>query len=141
MACITRQRTCSRLVDKAADLAKDAGWGLIVAHAVHPGEAILGKPREAEAMEELFELAVQYGGEMAVLRDEYPMEALVNYALNHRVSLIVLGVSPATAEMSFADRMRQRLPHVHIICLDARIPAEQRADAQRLPELSFTAAG
>ena len=110
MACITRQRTCSRLVDKAADLAKDAGWGLIVAHAVHPGEAILGKPREAEAMEELFELAVQYGGEMAVLRDEDPMEALVNYALNHRVSLIVLGVSPATAEMSFADRMRQRLP-------------------------------
>lgn len=115
MVCVTRQKTCERLITKGAELADAGGASLHVVHAVRIGENFLGNAFEGEALEYLFTAAQLYNGQLAVLRAEDAEETLTQYAIAHAAKAVVMGKSPEGTPESFEGRMRKRLPLVEVI--------------------------
>ena len=68
MVCVTRQKTCERLIRLGALLAGRRGCEMTVVHALRPEDAILGSADESEALEYLFEQTNRYGCEMKMIR-------------------------------------------------------------------------
>lgn len=58
---------------------------------------------EADAIEYLFTCALLVNAELTILRADSVMDALVDFAVEHNVSVIVLGASPQDGADSFAD--------------------------------------
>ena len=119
MVCVTRQKTCARLIKLGALLAERRCCELTVVHALRPEDPVLGSADESEALEFLCEETSRYGGEMKMIRSEDSAGALVDCANECGATMIVLGASPKTEPVSFAERMRQRLPDTEIICVEA----------------------
>lgn len=114
MVCVTRQRTCARLIEAGENIAAERALPLHVVHAVKTGENFLGNELDGEALEYLFTAAQLVGGDLAVLRADDVEAALVDYAHAHNASVIVLGASPTGEGESFVMRMQRRLPHVRL---------------------------
>jgi K+-sensing histidine kinase KdpD len=123
MVCVTRQKTCERLIRQGALLAQDMGCELSVVHAIHPNESVLGNPDEGAALEHLFEKAKEYGGEMSMLRADDTLEALAKCARDHNARYVIMGVSPQATD-SIIDRLRSRLPGVDFIVIGTKSEAE-----------------
>ncbi|MDL2258683.1 hypothetical protein LJC42_05970 [Eubacteriales bacterium OttesenSCG-928-K08] len=118
MVCVTRQRTCERLIALGKTAAEKSGLPLHVVHAVKTGENILGNVYEGEALEYLFTAAQLSGGELTVIRADNVLEALYEYALAHSAVAIVLGQSPQAApEMGrgLMGRLQKALPDTEVI--------------------------
>jgi len=118
MVCVTRQKTCSRLIAYGAQMAERMELGLLVAHAVRPDAAMLELADEAEALEYLSNEAYGYDGEMSVIRCDDVFAGLANCAKANRVRLLIIGSSPENAT-SVSERFRALLPGVSLIVLDA----------------------
>ena len=114
MVCVTRQRSCVRLVERGEALAAEQNIPLHVVHAVKIGENFLGNADEGEALEYLFTVAQLSGGELSMLRCEDVESTLVDYAKVHSAAVLVMGSSPANDENSFCGHMKQLLPDVKI---------------------------
>ncbi len=115
MVCVTRQRTCARLIERGEEIAKERNRHLHVVHAVKTGQNFLGNAYEGEALEYLFTAAQLSGGDLAMLRSDDVEGTLAEYARVHDADVMVLGESPQTDDESFVERMRKRLPTVSII--------------------------
>jgi len=114
MVCVTRQRTCVRLVERGEAIAAERKLPLHVVHAVGTGENFLGNADEGEALEYLFTVAQLSGGELSMLRCEDVESTLVEYARAHAAAALVMGASPGNGDDSFCAHMRARLPGVEI---------------------------
>lgn len=106
MVCVTRQRTCARLIACGEDIAKREQLSLHVVHAVNSGENFLDNPHEGEALEYLFKEAQKCDAELSVLRADSTFDALVNYAKENNAAFIVMG-APGPAQMSSFTPTRQ----------------------------------
>ena len=119
MVCVTRQKTCERLIELGARLAAIHGGELIVAHAIRTTDCVLGNTNEAEALEYLFERASERGAEMMMVRNDDVAGSLVNLAKKHGATVVVVGATPPTEPVSFAARLRTMLPEVDVISVEA----------------------
>lgn len=117
MVCVTRQKTCERLICHGAALA-DGSTRLEVVHAVKTDALFLGNESEGEALEYLFAVSRQYGADMTLLRTEDVLLALVNHAREQNAVMVVLGEPAAT---DIATQMRLHLPGVEIIAVQSEI--------------------
>jgi K+-sensing histidine kinase KdpD len=115
MVCVTRQRTCARLIERGEAIAAERGLPLHVVHAVKTGQNFLGNAYEGEALEYLFTAAQLSGAEMTMLRTDDVEESLAEYARAHEAQVMVLGESPQTGDESFVGRMQKKLPKLTII--------------------------
>lgn len=115
MVCVTRQRTCTRLIERGEAIAAERELPLHVVHAVKTGENFLGNAIEGEALEYLFTAAQLSGGELSMLRADDVEGTLVDYAQAHDTAVLVLGASPVNGGDSFVTRMQKRLPKVEIV--------------------------
>lgn len=113
MVCVTRQRTCDRLISRGENLKieYDGKTELLVVHCVHTGHNFLGTPYEGEALEYLFTAAQLAGAELCMLRADDVDDALVDYAETHDVRTIVMGAAPEQGE-NIITRLQRRLPDV-----------------------------
>ena len=111
MVCVTRQKTCDRLISRGDELRRERECELHVVHCVQTGHNFLGNPYEGEALEYLFTAAQLAGGDLSVLRAENVDDALVDYARNNQVGVIVMGVAPMPGE-SIITRLQRRMPDV-----------------------------
>lgn len=113
MVCVTNQRSCERLIRRGMELA-DEGTGMHVVHCVQTGHNFMGTPFEADAIEYLFTAAQVAGAELTMLRADDVDDALVQYALDNNVGLIVMGASPERnrGADSIILRLQRRLPDV-----------------------------
>lgn len=94
MVCVTRQKTCERLIKVGQKSAQEFGGELSVVHVVRQGENFLGNPKEGEAIEYLFQISKDAGADMTVLRSENVVESLVEFATKNMITQIILGESP-----------------------------------------------
>ena len=115
MVCVTKQKTCKRLIDAGARLAVDLNCDLVVVHVERPGAMFLGNPSEAEALEYLFQTSTAVGAGMIVERAEDIPKKLVECAKNNHVAHIVIGRSPGpTPEAEIHEKLRKKLPEVEM---------------------------
>jgi len=116
MVCVTGQRSCDRLMawgaERAAELGGDAR--LHVVHCVETGRKFMNAAFESDAIEYLFTAAQLAGADLSLLRAENVDDALVDYALEHDVDIIILGEGSAGTQPKdhIAIRLQRRLPNV-----------------------------
>ena len=126
MVCVTRQRTCARLIQAGEEQAQRLGGPLYIVHAVGLSDNFLGNPYEGEALEYLFTAAQLANGELSVLRSDQVATALYEYAKEHDVRCIVMGASPGqqnshrvTVEgRNITEYLQERLPDVEFAIID-----------------------
>ena len=116
LVCVTRQKTCERLIKEGARLIVDDeelyvvnvsphGWSLL-------GEQYDGADQAAEALEYLFEISKNYGAHMTVLRSEDVVKALVNFLSSKQISTVILGGSKEEDHATtMAKKIKRKVPY------------------------------
>ncbi len=113
MVCVTSQRTCDKLVARGMERSSGTGAALHVVHCVETGRNFMNNPYEADAIEYLFTAAQVAGASLALLRADDVDDALVSYAEEHGVGLIVLGAgAPGGGREPINLRLQRRLTGV-----------------------------
>jgi K+-sensing histidine kinase KdpD len=115
MICVTRQRTCERLIQKGKELVARIGGELFVVHAIKTGENYLGNPNEGEALEYLFQASKEVGAEMNVLRSKNVIKTLVDFAKEQKITTMILGSAPEAEQSSFVMELQHLLPSIQFI--------------------------
>ncbi len=91
MVCVTQQKTCERLIKRGAEL-RDAHEGqLFVIHVAQEGWNFLGKSKEGDALEYLFEKSKAYGANLTVLRSNDVLNTLKDQVEKNNIDIIVMG--------------------------------------------------
>lgn len=114
LVCVTRQKTCERLIQAGADLARQHGGIVSVVHVAEKGADFLGIAKEAEAIEYLYHAAKAVDAEMTVLRAKNALDTLVAFAQEQKVQAVVTGLSMGKGGADFAQALRLRLPQVEV---------------------------
>lgn len=113
MVCVTRQKTCERLIKVGQMLVNGTGGKLKVIHVTKAGLNVLGNPDEGEALDYLFQVSKQAGAEMTVLRSDNILNTLLDFARSNNITEIVVGESPdPDSKKSLIHNMEYMLPGI-----------------------------
>ncbi|HOA43112.1 MAG TPA: universal stress protein [Bacillota bacterium] len=93
MVCVTQQKTCERLIQYGHDLLDDADDELFIIHVAHYQFKFLGKSKEGEALEYLYEKAMAYGAQLTVVRSNDVLDTLIDLVHKYKITHIILGES------------------------------------------------
>lgn len=118
MVCVTRQKTCERLIHAGAQIAKQMESNLIVVNAVYSGQKVLGSEDPSIAMEMLFQATNDHDAKMLVFECEDVFEGLAQCAREQEVDTMVLGSSPQNATQVI-HILKEKLPKMNFIVLEA----------------------
>lgn len=113
LACVTKQKTCERLIE-AASARKSSGGSLHVLHVAKNSWNILDNSRESEALEYLFKVSKRHDAEMTMLRADNISETIAEFAKEHHINLIVLGESLNEQDNKFFKRLSALLKDTSI---------------------------
>ena len=116
LVCVTRQKTCERLIVAGAEVAKEKNAPLQVIHIARVGDSLLGNPSESEALEYLYQISKEHGADMMMVRSADVVSTIVAQAEKLGVGTIVMGRLPRSKRPAFdiVDDDISRLPDVEI---------------------------
>jgi len=116
MVCVTRQKSCERLIREGAQTAAQLGLGLEIVHVVQPEDNFLGNPHEGEALDYLFGIAKEYNAGVSLVKHHDVLQSLVGYARDHHAACIITGQSPESLQSdgNLIWRLRKALPNTQI---------------------------
>lgn len=110
MVCVTQQKTCERLIQRGAELRDQYDGELFVIHVAKEGWNFLGKTREGDALEYLFQKSKSYGANLTVVRAQDVLQTLKELAEKNKIDVIVLGESKEnTDENNIVNSLGKRL--------------------------------
>ena len=117
LICVTRQKTCERLIKVGRDTAGNGNAQLYAVHVAKKGVNFLGNPDEGEALDYLFQVSKEAGAEMTVLRSEHVVDTLVEFARKSDISVVVLGESAGNTnrDKSIINELKSKLPDLEFI--------------------------
>lgn len=120
LICVTRQRSCERLIRVGYERSKTTGGKPYVIHVVPLGENFLGNPKEGEALDYLFHISKQVGAEMTVLRSNEVVDVLSSFSQKHNIGIIILGEPPSSQGKSdIIRKLKNKLSDVEFIIVPA----------------------
>jgi K+-sensing histidine kinase KdpD len=120
MVCVTRQKTCERLIKIGKEIAYKTEGEILVVHVAKEGANFLDNPHQGEALEYLFQISKTVGADMSVLRSDNVVNTLVEFAKKNAVSIIIVGESPYARKNDNITRELERLlPNVKIMVVEA----------------------
>lgn len=109
MICITQQKMCNRLIEKAYRLKKNEDDELFVVHIVKENWRYFGTLKEADALDYLFESAKEFGATLSVFKAEDIEGTLAKFAEQESVDVIVMGESLETnKQQNMIDRLQKK---------------------------------
>ncbi|MEX1376931.1 MAG: universal stress protein [Eubacteriales bacterium] len=114
MVCVTRQRSCERLIKRAVSMNEETGGSIGVVHVAGLNENLMGNPDEGAALDILFSVSKYNGAQMHMLRSDDLTETLVEFAKEHDVDILILGESKSTGNKvkSIVSAFNKHLPNV-----------------------------
>lgn len=93
MVCVTQQKTCERLIKYGHEFLGNDEGELFIIHVAHYQFKFLGNNQEGEALEYLYEKALEYGANLTVVRSNHVLDTLVDLVNKNDISYVVLGES------------------------------------------------
>lgn len=108
MVCVTRQKTCQRLIDCGKALMENEQDQLFVIHVAGEDEKLLGDTQEGEALEFLYEKAKEAGASLTVERSSDVLRTLISIADKNQANRVVVGES-GEAGAEFLRRLEKKL--------------------------------
>ncbi len=110
MVCVTRQKTCQRLIDYGKSLMKSDGDQIFVIHVARENENFLGNREEGEALEFLYEKAREVGASLTVERSGNVPKTLAQLADKHQIDSVIVGESgEKEVQGGFLSALEQQL--------------------------------
>lgn len=111
LVCITQQKTCERLIRKAAELRSEYRGSLFVIHVVRNDLNFLDNAKEGEALEYLFGISKSVDACLSVLKSDEIASTISAYAVENKIDCIVIGDSPPDKkENKFRKELECLLP-------------------------------
>lgn len=104
LVCVTKQKTCERLIEAASKL-KSVDGNLRVLHVAKNSWNILDNSRESEALEYLFKVSKEYDADMTMLRADNISKTIADFAKKNEIDLVVLGQSMNEQENKFYKQL------------------------------------
>lgn len=93
MVCVTQQKTCDRLIKQGHEfLGKETGE-LFIIHVAHYQFKFLNNSKEGDALEYLYEKALEYGANLTVVRSNDILQTLIDLVEKNKITHIILGQS------------------------------------------------
>lgn len=92
LVCVTQQKTCERLIKKALEFSHDKD-SIFIIHVAKNNWSFLDNEKEGEALEYLFGIAKSIGANLTVLRSDNIVETIVEYAVDNKIDILVMGDS------------------------------------------------
>ena len=93
MVCVTQQKTCGRLIRYGHQLLGKNRGELFIIHVAHYEFKFLGSSEEGEALEYLYEKALEYGANLTVVRSNHVLDTLVELVEKNKITDVVMGES------------------------------------------------
>ncbi|MFA5638513.1 MAG: universal stress protein [Anaerovoracaceae bacterium] len=100
MVAVTQQKTCDRLIRYGHELKEDIKGELYIIHVAHYEFKFLGNTEEGEALDYLYEKALEYGANLTVVRSNHVLDTLLDLVDKNNISHLILGQSQETEEGS-----------------------------------------
>lgn len=115
LVCVTQQKTCERLIRKAANLRDELKGELFVIHVAKNAWNFLDNIKEGEALDYLFRISKSVGADLSVLKSDNIVETIVTFVRERKISYIVMGESPNDhKENNFFCELKCMLTNVEI---------------------------
>jgi K+-sensing histidine kinase KdpD len=123
LVCVTQQKTCERLIRKAATLRNDLRGKLFVLHVARSDWNFLDSKSEGEALEYLFDISKSVNAELSVLKSDDIIKAIIDFVAENKISLIIIGKAVEFhQENNFFRELSHQLPAVEIKVLPPEFP-------------------
>lgn len=117
MVCVTGQRSCERLIERGVEI-RGEDQPFYIVHCVQTGRVFMNFVSDPDAIEFLFTCSSLVNAELAILREDDVVDALVSFAKTHNVATVVLGASPKQDGNSFTARLSTRLADVNFVIVE-----------------------
>ncbi len=115
LVCVTQQKTCERLIKKAASVRDKQSGELFVIHVAKNEWNFLDNVKEGEALEYLFGISKSVGAKLSVLKSDNIVDTIVDFVHENEIGCIVIGESPEKhKENKFSNELKARLDAVEI---------------------------
>ena len=109
MVCVTKQRTCQRLIDYGCSIMED-GDSLHIIHVAEKDYNFLGDSEESRALEFLYESARAVGADLTVLKSDDVFGTLCQLVAENEISKVIIGTAPETdVKSGFLARLQSKL--------------------------------
>lgn len=110
MVCVTKQKTCQRLIDYGKGLMTSPEDSMHIIHVAESDYNFLGDTEEHRALEYLYEKAREAGAELTVLKSDDVVGTLVQIVEQNDITKVVAGAANEIDVASgFMYRLRMRL--------------------------------
>lgn len=121
MVCVTQQRTCDRLIKYGYELLGKNKGELFIIHVAHYKFKFLGNSEEGEALEYLYEKALEFGANLTVVRSNHVLDTLVELVEKNKITQVVLGQSGEdNSENNFIALFSEKIKkNTHVIVIPA----------------------
>ncbi len=91
MVCVTQQKTCDRLMKYGHDLTDENGGELFIIHVAPADNKLLDGSEDGEALDYLYDKAIEYGANLTVVRSDNIMRTLLDLVDKHSIKQVVMG--------------------------------------------------
>lgn len=95
LVCVTQQKNCERLINKAHELVNECKGNLHVINVVKNDLNFLDSIKESEALEYLFGISKSIGANLTVLKSDDIAGTIAQYTDENHINCIILGKSPS----------------------------------------------
>lgn len=115
LVCVTQQKTCERLIRKAAEMNSGEKCQLFVIHVAKNEWSFLDNVKEGEALEYLFGISKSVGANLYVLRSDNIVNTIAEFARENKINCIIMG-EPLNdhKENNFYRELKSLLSNVEI---------------------------
>lgn len=115
LVCVTQQKTCERLIRKAAAIGGETHANLFVIHVAKNEWNFLDNKKEGEALEYLFNISKSVGANLSVLKSDEIVKTISDFAKENNIDCIIMGESPGDhKENNFYNELKTLLNDVEI---------------------------
>lgn len=115
LVCVTQQKTCERLIKKAAKLRDEVNGNLYVIHVAKNEWNFLDNEREGEALDYLFGISKSFGANLSVLKSNNIVKTIYDFVKENKIDFIVMGESQRDRkENRFYTELKGMLENVEI---------------------------
>lgn len=118
MVCVTQQKTCERLIMAGYEKILNEKDKLFIINVVNQNDTFLHTTSDGDALEYLFGISRNVGADLTVIRAKNVIDAMGEFAKRHKITHIVLGVSPhggGVDDHPIAKRLKEIVPNCEYI--------------------------
>jgi K+-sensing histidine kinase KdpD len=110
MVCVTQQKHCDRLIQYGHDFLGDQKGELFIIHVAHYQIKFLGNSKEGDALEYLYEKALEYGANLTVVRSNNVLETLSDLVKKNKITHVIVGESGETEiKSNMVEQLKEKI--------------------------------